>query len=278
MDSFELNKIMGAVLGTLLFAMGLSIFSQVIYTPKKPAVPGYDLPVPEPVQPAAAGDQGAQAEPLPVRLASADAKRGEGAAKKCQACHVFEKGGPNKIGPALYGVVGRPKGSHEGFAYSAAMKEKGGEWSFDELDHFIANPKGYVKGTIMAFAGISSPKERADVIRYLQSLSDNPVPLPPAQAAAATPAQTAPAGSPAPGSPTAPRPGSPATAPTGSPSQATQQPSPSLPGQKVDPAPAALQANPQPATNQPQPAAKDQPTPTQIPATQPQGGGADQPK
>jgi cytochrome c len=233
------NKIAGAVLGTLLFAMGLNIGSSIIYTPKKPAVPGYDLPAPEVGAAAGGSDQQAQAEPLPIRLASADPAKGQSAAKKCLACHVLEKGGPNKIGPGLYGVIGHPKGGHAGFNYSAAMKGKGGEWTFDDLDHFLANPKGYVPGTIMAFAGISNPKERADVIRYLQTLSDSPVPLPAAEAAPAA---------------------QPAAAP--GPSQNQQPATPVMPGQRAEPAPAPLQAAPQSAQPQTQPGAQQQPAPT----------------
>ncbi|MGA0596926.1 c-type cytochrome [Enterovirga sp. CN4-39] len=234
------NKIAGAVLGALLLAMGLNIFSEILYTPKKPAVPGYDLPAPEAGASAGGSDQQAQAEPLPVRLASADPAKGQASAKKCLACHVLEKGGPNKIGPGLFGVIGHPKGAHEGFNYSAALKAKGGEWTFDDLDHFLANPKGFVPGTIMAFAGISNPKERADLIRYLQTLSDSPVPLPAVEAAPAA---------------------EPAAAP--GPSQTQQQPTPSMPGQRAEPAPAPLQANPQPAESQTQPGAQQQPSPTQ---------------
>jgi cytochrome c len=246
MGSFELNKIMGAVLGTLLFVMGLGVVSEIIYTPHKPAVPGYDLPAPSAEAPAAAGggDQQAQAEPLPVLLASADVARGQAAAKKCQACHDLSKGGPNKIGPNLYGVISRAKGSHEGFAYSSAMKGKGGEWTFEDINHFITNPKAYVPGTIMAFAGISSPKERADVIKYLDTLSDNPVPLPqPTAAEQATPPGPAPSNA-----------------------QQSQQPAPPIPGQRVEPGPAPLQANPQSAAPQTQPGAQSQPTPTQPPS------------
>jgi cytochrome c len=235
------NKIAGAVLGALTLAVGLNIVSGIIYTPKKPAIPGYDLPAPE-AKDAGGSDQQAQAEPLPVLLASADPAKGQAAAKKCLACHVFEKGGPNKIGPNLYNVVGQAKAQHAGFNYSTALKSKGGEWTFDDLNAFIANPKGYAPGTIMAFAGIGNPKERADLLRYMQTLADNPVPLP---AAAAAPA-AAPA------------------APPG-PSQTQQQPTPPMPGQRAEPAPAPLQATPQPADTQAQPAAQQQPSPTRPP-------------
>lgn len=239
----ELNKIMGAVLGTLTFAMGLNIASAIIFTPKKPAIPGYDLPVPEPAAPAAGSDQQAQAVPLPVLLASADAGKGESAAKKCAACHSFDKGGANKIGPNLYGVVGRAKGGHPGFAYSTALKGKGGAWTYEDLDGFLANPKGWLPGTIMAFQGVSNPKERADIGSYLQKLAEAPVafPAPPPVDATVQPAA-------APG-----------------PSQTEQRSSPAMPGQGVEPGPAPLQAQPQSAGPQTQPAAQSQPTPTQAP-------------
>jgi cytochrome c len=110
-------------------------------------------------------------------LASADPKRGESVAKVCQTCHTFEKGGPNKVGPNLWGIVGRPK-VEPGFNYSAAMKAKGGDWTIPELNDFLANPRGYIPGTAMSFAGLPRPQQRADVIDYLNTLSDNPKPLP----------------------------------------------------------------------------------------------------
>lgn len=178
MDSFELNKIAGAVLGTCLFVMGVNIVSGVIFTPKKAGNAGYDLPAAEETAAAGAGAAAVQEEPLPVRLAKADPAKGQNAAKKCAACHDFTTGGPTQAGPNLYGMVGRPVAAHPGFNFSAALKAKGGTWTPEELDKFIHNPKKDVPGTIMAFAGIPSGAERADIIAYANTLSDNPAPLP----------------------------------------------------------------------------------------------------
>jgi len=180
MDSFEFNKMAGAVLGTLLFAMGLGILAEAVFHTPRP-VPGYALPAGEAAHSTAAAAPAVAAEPLPVLLAKADAKKGEALTKACTACHSFEKGGANKVGPNLWGVVGRIEGGHPGFNYSAAFKEragKGEKWSFEDLDKFIANPKGYVAGTAMGYAGLKEADRRADLIAYLNTMADAPAPLP----------------------------------------------------------------------------------------------------
>ena len=183
MDSFELNKILGALLGTCLILLALNITAGAIFAPHKPAKPGYEIAVPETP---AGGGPGAPVEPdKPITdlLASSDPAKGENAAKKCAACHTFNKGGPNRVGPNLWGVVERAKGTEGGFNYSAALKGKGGTWTYDDLNKFLASPKSFVPGTNMQFAGLNRASERADVINYLHTLADSPKPLPKAAAA-----------------------------------------------------------------------------------------------
>jgi cytochrome c len=174
--SFEFNKIAGAVLGALLFAVALVNFSDILFSHAKAARPGYDLPIAEGA--ATEAPAAVAVAPIGVRLASADPKKGEAATKPCQACHNFEKGAGAKVGPPLYGVVDRPKGSIAGFSYSDALKAKGGDWTYADLDEFLANPKADISGTKMAFAGEKDPGKRADIIDYLHTLAENPVPLP----------------------------------------------------------------------------------------------------
>ncbi len=178
MDSFELNKILGAVLGTCLALLSLNIGASALFAPHNPEKPGYAIAVKEEPKGGAAAAAAPADEPLPKRLAAADASKGEASAKKCAACHTFAKGEPNRVGPNLYGVVGRPKASAPGFNYSAAMKAKGGNWSPEELDAFLVNPRADIPGTNMSFAGIPRGSERADLITYLNSHSDSPVQLP----------------------------------------------------------------------------------------------------
>ena len=179
MDSDYVNKILMAVLSTCLALVAMNIAAGAIFSPPAPAKPGYEIAVQE-----HGSDQKAAEAPQPieVRLAESNVQSGQSSAKVCLACHSFEKGGPNKQGPNLWGVVGRPRGSEAGFNYSAAMKAKGGNWSFEELDKFLTNPRGYVPGTAMGFAGITRDKQRADVINYLHTLADKPVDLPKAAA------------------------------------------------------------------------------------------------
>jgi cytochrome c len=176
MDSFEFNKMAGAFLGTLLFVMVLGVFSDVVFSRRHPAAPGYDLPAADTGATAQAATA-ATAEPLPVLLAAADPKRGETLAKPCVACHSFEKGGANKVGPPLFGVVGNKIASHS-FAYSDALKGKGGEWTYENLNAFLLAPQGFAKGTKMVYGGERDAKRRADILAYLRTLADSPAPLP----------------------------------------------------------------------------------------------------
>ncbi|MGB8278081.1 MAG: cytochrome c family protein [Methylovirgula sp.] len=178
MDSFEFTKTVGAVLGVLLFTLGIGVLADAMFSPPKLVKPGYALPGAQTSATAEAGAKPAPEMPLPDLLAKADPKTGEADTKPCQACHSFEKGAGPKVGPPLWGVVGRPKGSIAGFDYSAGMKAKGGNWTFEDLNTFITDPKAFVSGTKMAFAGVPEATKRAGILAYLRTLSDNPAPLP----------------------------------------------------------------------------------------------------
>ena len=175
MHSNRTNAVLGFVLGTLLFVQTIRIVDAMF-------LPGHEEKPASEVKKTAGEEQPAAAAGggggLNAALASASAERGAQSAKQCQICHNVEEGKGAKIGPDLYGVVGRPVASEPGFSYSAALKAKGGKWTFDELNKFLASPKGFVPGTAMGFAGIQKDSERADVIAYLATLSDKPVPLP----------------------------------------------------------------------------------------------------
>jgi cytochrome c len=183
MDSFELNKIIGAVLATCIVVLVLSFTGSALFASKAPEKPGFAIAAKE--AEGAGGKEAAAAapsEPIEKLLQTASAEKGQAAVKVCQTCHTFEKNGPNRVGPNLYGIVGDHKGEGRGgFNFSAGMKAKGGTWTDDDLNQFIANPKGFVPGTAMGFAGIQKDSQRADVIAYLHTLSDTPVPLPTAK-------------------------------------------------------------------------------------------------
>lgn len=181
MDSFEFNKIAMAVLGTVFIIMSLNFISGSLFHSDKPEQQGYAVDVAEA---STGGDtqenSGPAYEPINAMLAGADIAAGEKVFKKCAACHTNVEGGPNKVGPALYGVVDRPIASADGFSYSGALKDYGNgkTWTYDELNGFLWKPKTYVKGTSMGFGGIKKVADRAALVAYLRSLSSSPAPLP----------------------------------------------------------------------------------------------------
>src|SRR5580700_8676972 len=178
MDSFELNKILGAILGTCLVLLVTSFTANALFAPKMPEKPGFEIVAKEAPEGGAKEAAAPPSEPIEKLLQTASVEKGAATAKVCGACHTFEKGGPNRIGPNLYGIVGDKKGEGRGFNFSAAMKAKGGTWTFDDLNQFLTSPKTFVPGTAMTFAGLPRDSQRADVIDYLHTLADTPVPLP----------------------------------------------------------------------------------------------------
>jgi cytochrome c len=186
MNSFELNKIMGAILGTCLMLVALNITAGAVFTPAKPAKPGYAIAVPEKPKGDQKGAPAQQDPPVEQVLAKADVARGQQAAQKCLTCHTFDKGGRPLVGPNLWGVIGRPKASVTGFNYTPGMKKMSGNWTVQDLYEFLANPRAMAQGTAMTL-NVSRATERADIIAYLNSQSDNPQPLPKAAEAPGAP-------------------------------------------------------------------------------------------
>ena len=181
MDTWEFNKIAGAVLSALLLIFGMATFIEIQMS-HKPEKPGYELPVEtttaaDTSAPAAA-QAGVNFAEIAGLLQKASAESGQAAFKRCTTCHTPDKGGRNMTGPNLWGIIGRQKGGADDYNYSAAMKSKGGEWTYEELANFIHDPRGYIPGNKMAFAGIKDEAEIADLLAYLRTLSDNPPPLP----------------------------------------------------------------------------------------------------
>lgn len=195
-DSYTLNTVAGWVLGTGLLVFGLNAFADVIYHAEAPEKPGMVVEVAAQTPAAGGSETGAEMQ-IADLLATADPEQGKAAARACQACHNLDKGGPHLVGPNLWNVVGRPIAQAEGYAYSDALQAKSGEtWTFEALNDFVHNPRGFAPGTKMAYGGMKRDEQRAHLLAYLRTLSDEPQPLPqattePAQEAAAEPAQEA---------------------------------------------------------------------------------------
>ncbi len=178
MDGFELNKIAGAVLFTLLVYIGIQNLGDVLFhvepaNPQAYVVEGVELAG----APAGAAVEEVAEVDIRALLQTASADKGLKVAKKCVSCHAFEKGGANKVGPALYGIVNSDIGAVAGFAYSDTLNEIDGVWDYEALNGFLENPKKYAKGTKMAFAGLRKPNDRANIIAYLRENADTPAPL-----------------------------------------------------------------------------------------------------
>lgn len=215
MPGMEFNKIFAALLIAGIVAMLGGFVAKTLVHAQTPDKPGFPVEAAEGgVSATAAAPKGP--EPVLGLIAAANVEQGQKLAKACAACHTFDKGGPNRVGPNLWGVVNRPKGKHEGFSYSSAMAEKGGAWSYADLNHFLYKPKDYVAGTKMTYAGLKKPEDRAAMIAYLRTLADS-APALPSQgdidaetaafappAAATPPTSTPPAQTTAPAAPAAP--------------------------------------------------------------------------
>ena len=181
MDSFEINKIVASILLIALLFIGIGKISDLVFHIEKPETAGYKVDVPESGTTTQISDKKTEkVEEVDIAslLALGDIVHGEKVFKKCSACHVVEKGGANKIGPALYGVLGRKVAAIGDYKYSKALTEYGKEWTFEEMNGYLRKPQAWIKGTKMSFAGLRKEKDRASVILYLNQYSDNPLPLP----------------------------------------------------------------------------------------------------
>ena len=179
MDSFEINKIIAAVLMVALLVIGISKVSDIIFHVEKPKAPGYVVEIEEVIQSSASEIKPTEQKiDIAALMSLGDISHGEKVFKKCAACHSIAKGGKNNIGPALYNVVGRKVGVINDYKYSKALSNYEKEWTFEELNGYLIKPAKWIKGTKMAFAGLRKEKDRASVIKYLNQNSDNPKPLP----------------------------------------------------------------------------------------------------
>ena len=180
MDSFEWNKVFGALLGLAFVVIGVNFLADGIFHHGNPEKAGFEIPGGAIASPGPTPPTGPVVEPVGALLASTDLAKGEKVGKKCVACHNFNEGGKNKVGPGLYGVVNRPIASAAGFGYSGALKTYAADkaWTYEELNGFLYKPKAHVKGTSMGFAGLKKTADRANMIGYLRSLAAEPAPLP----------------------------------------------------------------------------------------------------
>ena len=178
MDTFEINKIVAAVLMVALLVIGLGKVSDLVFHVEKPKTPGYAVDVEQAVSNATSVEAAEEKVDIVAIMAMGDIASGEKIFKKCAACHSIVKDGKNKIGPALYNVVGRKVGAVSDYKYSKALIGYEKNWTFEELNGYLLKPSTWIKGTKMAFAGLRKEKDRASVIKYLNQNSDNPLPLP----------------------------------------------------------------------------------------------------
>ena len=183
------NTIAGWVLGAGIVALGASIVTAEMFHAERPEKMGYPI---EGVVLEGEGGGGEAEQPIAALLAGADAAKGEGVFKKCTACHTIAKGGPNGTGPNLWGVMGAPIGKHAaGFAYSPALSGKGGNWDWESMSAWLKSPRDFAPGTKMTFAGLGKAEDRANLLAYMNTQGDSPLPLPAAPAAGAAPASPA---------------------------------------------------------------------------------------
>ena len=179
MDSFEINKIVAAVLMVALLVIGIAKISDLIFHVEKPETPGYTVEVDQVASTSSSTVESVEEKiDIAALMAMGDAVSGEKIFKKCAACHSIIKNGKNKIGPALYNVVGRKVGGVSDYKYSKALAGYEKSWTFEELNGFLLKPAKWIKGTKMAYAGLRKEKDRASIIKYLNQNSDNPQPLP----------------------------------------------------------------------------------------------------
>ena len=176
MDSFEINKILTAVLVVFLVIFGIGKISDIVFHVEKPNTSAYKVEFVEVDQTKASSS--VQTVDIAALLALGTVEHGQKVFKKCSACHSIKKGGRNNIGPALYNVLGRNMGALEDYKYSKALIAFGKDWTFDEMNNFLIKPTTYIKGTKMAFAGLKKEKDRASVILYMNANSDSPLDLP----------------------------------------------------------------------------------------------------